>query len=111
MVTKIIDGVSFELQEKFDFDFLSEYGKVFTVFDKQDSGYICFGVQNDNRKLFLKMAGAATVRSNVSVEMAITRLKSTVSIHKDLQRNIIVSFTCKQMWIYCFRFLQWLYHV
>ena len=65
MVTKIIDGVSFELKkEDFDFDFLSEYGKVFIVFDKQDSGYLCFGVQNGNKKLFLKMAGAPTIRSN-----------------------------------------------
>lgn len=84
MITTIIDGVTFELKEEFDFEFLSEYGKVFTVFDKQDSGYLCFGVLNDNKKLFLKIAGAATVRSNVSTDVAITRLKSTVSTYQDL---------------------------
>ncbi|RKN75785.1 serine/threonine-protein kinase [Paenibacillus ginsengarvi] len=84
MITKTIDGVSFELKEDFDFDFLSSYGNVFAVFDKQDSGYICFGVQNENRKLFLKVAGASTMRSHVSQEEAIARLKSTVPIYEDL---------------------------
>lgn len=84
MIKKIIDGVSFELKEDFDFSFLSEYGKVFTVFDKQDSGYLCFGVQNKNKKLFLKMAGAATIESNAGLEEAINRLKLTVTIYNDL---------------------------
>jgi serine/threonine-protein kinase len=90
MITKIIDRVTCELKEEFDFEFLTEYGKVFTVFDKQDSGYLCFGIQNDNNQLFLKMAGAATVRSNVSMDVAITRLKSTVSIHKDLRHPTLI---------------------
>ncbi|GFZ76134.1 serine/threonine protein kinase [Paenibacillus marchantiophytorum] len=90
MVTKIIDGVSFELKEDFSFDFLSEYGQIFTVFDKQDSGYICFGVQNGNKKLFLKVAGAPTVGSNVSSDVAINRLKSTVSIYQDLRHPKLI---------------------
>ncbi len=60
MITKTIDGITFALQEEFDFSFLSQYGNVFAVFDRQDSGYICFGVQNDQRKLFIKVAGAVT---------------------------------------------------
>jgi serine/threonine-protein kinase len=90
MVTKIIDDVTFELKEDFSFYFLSEYGKVFTVFDKQDSGYICFGVQNGNKKLFLKVAGAPTVSSNVSSDVAIDRLKSTVSIYQDLRHPKLI---------------------
>jgi serine/threonine-protein kinase len=90
MITKNIDGVSFELKENFDFECLSEYDKVFAVFDKQDSGYLCFGIQNNNKKLFLKMAGAATIRSNVSTDVAIARLKSTVSIYKDLRYPILI---------------------
>jgi serine/threonine-protein kinase len=92
MIKKTIDGVSFELKEDFDFGFgfLSEYGKVFTVFDKQDSGYLCFGVQKENKKLFLKMAGAATIESNASMEEAINRLKSTVSIYEDLRHPNLI---------------------
>lgn len=98
MISKIIDGVSFELKEDFAFDFLSEYGKVYTVFDKQDSGYLCFGVQNKNKKLFLKMAGAATIRSSVSIEEAITRLKLTVPIYEDLSHpNLIEMIEHKEL--------------
>ncbi|GGD62325.1 serine/threonine-protein kinase [Paenibacillus nasutitermitis] len=90
MVTKIIEDVTFELKEDFSFYFLSEYGKVFTVFDKQDSGYICFGVQNGYKKLFLKVAGAPTVSSNVSPDVAINRLKTTVSIYQDLRHPKLI---------------------
>ncbi|MFD1676855.1 serine/threonine protein kinase [Alicyclobacillus fodiniaquatilis] len=90
MITKLIDGISFELKEDFDFDFLTEYGQVFTVFDKQDSGYICFGIKNRNGKLFLKVAGASTVRSNVSIEVAVQQLKSTVSIYDDLRHPNLI---------------------
>ncbi|MDF2651521.1 MAG: hypothetical protein K0Q73_7326 [Paenibacillus sp.] len=90
MVTKIIEGVSFDLKEDFCFDFLSEYGQVFRVFDKQDSGYISFGVQNANNKLFLKIAGAPTVRSNYSSAESINRLKSTVSIYQDLRHPKLI---------------------
>lgn len=37
-----IDGVSFRMKEAFDFSFLRKYGRVFKVFDDQDSGNICF---------------------------------------------------------------------
>ncbi|MBE1444325.1 serine/threonine-protein kinase [Paenibacillus sp. OAS669] len=90
MITKIIDGVTFELKEEFDFKFLSEYGKVFAVFDRQDSGYLSFGILNDNKKLFVKVAGAATALSSVSTDIAITRLKSTVSVYQDLSHPSLI---------------------
>ncbi|QOR64996.1 serine/threonine protein kinase [Cytobacillus suaedae] len=90
MITKTIDNVSFKLNEDFDFDFLSYYGKVYQVFDQQDSGYLCFGVQNKHKKLFLKMAGASTLRSNVSPEEAIKNLKSTVPIYEDLRHPNLI---------------------
>ena len=38
-----IDGVEFRMGESFDFGFLERFGRVFKVFDDQDSGNICFG--------------------------------------------------------------------
>ncbi len=90
MITQTIDVVTFELKEEFDFSFLAEYGKVFAVFDRQDSGYICFGVQNDQGKLFIKDAGAATVYSHTHPDMAIQRLQSTVSIYEDLRHPTLI---------------------
>ena len=91
MITKHINEVSFELKEDFDFEFLSEYGEVFAVFDKQDSGYLCLGVSNENEKSFLKLAGSSTVRSNVTTDDAIARLKSTVSIYQDLCHPTLIN--------------------
>jgi serine/threonine-protein kinase len=45
-----IDEISFELKNtSFNFSFLHDYGKIFSVFDKNDSENISFGV-NDNKK-------------------------------------------------------------
>jgi serine/threonine-protein kinase len=57
---KIIDGISFNLKTDFDFYWISKYGKVFCVFAEQDSGNICFGMVNDNKRVFIKVAGAST---------------------------------------------------
>jgi serine/threonine-protein kinase len=42
MTLKTIDECKFELKEEHDFSWLSNYGKVFTVFSEQDSGNIAF---------------------------------------------------------------------
>lgn len=91
MITKTIDKVVFDLKEDFDFSFISEYGQAFVVFDKQDSGNLCFGVQNKKKKLFLKIAGAATIRSDISNEAAIERLKATVTIYEALRHPKLIS--------------------
>lgn len=91
MITKIIDGVSFELKGDFDFRFLSDYGEVFKVFDQQDSGYISFGVRSGSTKLFLKIAGAPTIYSSVSADEAIQRLQSTAIIYEDLSHPNLIA--------------------
>ncbi len=90
MITKTIDGITFALREEFDFSFLSQYGNVFAVFDRQDSGYICFGVQNDQGKLFIKVAGAVTLLSQISTATAIARLQATVSVYEDLRHPTLI---------------------
>ena len=78
------DGVPYKLKAPFDFSFLGKYGKVFKVYDDQDSGNICFGVADGENKYFVKFAGAPTERSRVSAEEAVGRIKSTVPIYRDL---------------------------
>jgi serine/threonine-protein kinase len=91
MITKTIDAVSFELKDDFDFSFISQFGTVFAVFDQQDSGNLCFGVQGKDKKLFLKMAGASTTRSRVSSREAIEKLKSTVAVYEDLRHPVLTN--------------------
>jgi len=91
MVHREIDGVSFRLKEPFDFSFLKQYGKVFRVFDDQDSGNICFGVASGEKRYFVKFAGAPTVRANVSQQKAIERMKSTVLVYSDLVHQVLLN--------------------
>ncbi len=78
------DSIPYKLKAPFDFSFLNKYGKVFKVFDDQDSGNICFGVADGENKYFVKFAGAPTVRTRVSAEEAVARIKKTVPVYRDL---------------------------
>ena len=84
-----IDGVPYKLKSPFDFSFLNKYGKVFKVYDDQDSGNICFGVADGENKYFVKFAGAPTERACVSIDEAVDRIKSTVPIYRDLAHPIL----------------------
>jgi len=83
------DSVPYKLKAPFDFTFLEKYGKVFKVFDDQDSGNICFGVADGENKYFVKFAGAPTERSRISTEEAVERIKSTVPIYRDLAHPVL----------------------
>lgn len=85
-----IDGVPLKLKGAFDFSFLREYGKVFRVYDDQDSGNICFGTEKDGQKYFVKFAGAPAERYSGTPAEAVARLKATLSVYNDLRhRNLI----------------------
>ncbi len=89
-VTQSIDGVPFRLAAAFDFGFLKRYGQVFKVFDDQDSGNICFGTQKDGQRLFVKFAGAPTLRGADSPAAAVERLKATLPVYRDLQHRSLI---------------------
>lgn len=85
-----IDGIKFKIKKPYDFNFLSVYGKVFKVFDDQDSGNICFGTVKDDIKYFIKFAGVETQKYDGDTGDAVKRLKSTVSVYEKLKhRNLI----------------------
>jgi serine/threonine-protein kinase len=79
-----VDGIPYKLKTPFNFSFLSKYGKVFKVFDNQGSGNICFGISNNERKYFVKFAGAPTENYSGKPENAIERLKMAVPAYRDL---------------------------
>ena len=86
------DGVPYQLKKPFDFAFLSKYGKVFKIFDNQDSGNICFGITNGKSRYFIKFAGAPTSRACVSADEAIANLKRTVPVYKDLAHPNLIKY-------------------
>lgn len=89
-ITQYIDGIPCKLKEPFDFSFLKEYGKVFRIFDEQESGNICFGVSNGENKYFIKFAGARTVKYSLPVLDAVARLKASVPKYKDMAHPLLI---------------------
>lgn len=87
-----LDGVDFHLAESTDLSFIQQYGRVFRVFDDNDSGNISFGVDDGSRKRFIKLAGASTVSAMLTTEEAIANLRRTELIHRDLSHPHIVQF-------------------
>lgn len=91
IIQQEMDGIEFSLRKATDFSFLSHYGKVFCVFDQNDSGNISFGVENESGdRFFIKVAGAETVKSTQDPLETIGNLKKTVKIYEDLRGNGLI---------------------
>jgi len=90
MILKTIDECEFELKEDHDFSWLSNYGKVFTVFSDQDSGNIAFGTDDGRNKYFIKYAGCLTKEYTGKVEDAIMRMKASVQIYEDIKHPNLI---------------------
>lgn len=87
-----IDGMSVRLRTPFDLSFIGQYGTVFKVFDEQDSGNLCFGVQDGGKRFFIKFAGAPTIRYSGTPEGAVARLKATMPVYRDLVHYSLIRF-------------------
>ena len=90
----IIDGIAYKLLEPFDFSFISKYGKVFKVFDEQGIN-VCFGVQDGNKRYFVKFAGAKPINfeaCNGNTVLAVEWLKNAVSVYQNLEHPALIKF-------------------
>lgn len=87
-----LDGIPFKLTRAFDFAFLRAYGRVFAIFDDQDSGNICFGVEHEGERLFVKFAGAPTDRCPGSPREAVANLRAAPPLYQALAHDALVRF-------------------
>jgi aminoglycoside phosphotransferase (APT) family kinase protein len=87
-----IGNVPYKLKAPFDMSFIHKYGKVFKVYDDQDSGNICFGVQKGENRYFVKFAGAPTEQYTGMPKDAVKRLKNTIPIYQDLAHANLIKF-------------------
>ncbi|WP_213621558.1 serine/threonine protein kinase [Paenibacillus sp. J22TS3] len=85
-----MDGVSWQLRAPHDFAWLEALGKVFAVFDQQDSGNLSFGVATPSGKKFIKYAGAPTLAYSGDVQAAVARLQQAVRVYEDLQHPALI---------------------
>ncbi|WP_042473379.1 protein kinase domain-containing protein [Bacillus ndiopicus] len=84
LITISIDKVSFQLQQEHNFWWLKKLGDVFCVFDEQDSGNISFGVEKNNKKFFVKYAGALPMDFTGTPKDAVDRLVKAVPVYQKL---------------------------
>ena len=92
LIHQTIDGISFQMAEEYDFSFIGNYGKVFKVFDNSYSGAICFGVEKEGKRYFLKFVGAKTWdATHHNIEDTIAMLKISVPKYKDLKHPLLVN--------------------
>lgn len=89
-ITKYIDDISFVLKKDYDFSWLNTLGKVIKVFDQQDSGNICFGIQAMEKILFVKCAGPLTINYEGKPIDAINRMKEAVKIYEAITHNNLI---------------------
>ena len=90
LIRQETDGVLYRLSEPFDFGFLRRYGRVFKVFDDQDSGNICFGLERDGARYFLKFAGAHTARYDGDPAQAVAALQAAAPIYRALVHENLI---------------------
>jgi len=90
MVTVVLDDILFNLKEYQNFDWLKALGKVFCVFDQQDSGNLSFGINANGNKLFIKYAGARTMNFSGNPDDAVVRLRRAIPVYRDLEHPNLV---------------------
>lgn len=92
VITEYIAGTSIRLKNPFDFSFLEKYGTVFKVVDNfYGSGNICFGVENNGKKYFIKFAGAPKEKFDFgTTEQAIEWLKEARQVYQDLAHENLI---------------------
>ncbi len=87
---KSMDGLQFTLKSDFDLNWLKIYGRIFCVFDQQDSGNICFGAVNDCQQTFIKVAGVSTMEYDGDLSEAVEGLKRALPIYRDIKHPNLV---------------------
>jgi len=87
-----VANVPIRLKEPFDLSFMHRYGAVFTVVDNYyGSGNLCFGVENEGRKYFIKFAGAPKEKFDLGkTEDAIGWLKEAQQVYQDLRHQSLI---------------------
>lgn len=84
MIVQDVDGIAVHLRDVHDLSFLSRWGRVFRVLDEQDSGNLCFGVEGAEGRVFVKYAGAPTVRYEGTRANAVARARWAAEVYREL---------------------------
>ena len=78
-----VDGMAYHARREPDLRWLSAYGRVFSVWDQQSSGNLCFGVEGKFGKLFVKYAGADTVNYRGRPSDTVAALRAAMPLYEE----------------------------
>jgi serine/threonine protein kinase, bacterial len=86
-----VDGLPVRLRAPHDLSFTTRWGTVFAVLDDQDSGNLCLGIEGPAGRVFVKYAGAPTVRYDGAVETAVANLRRSAEVCRGLAHPSLVA--------------------
>ncbi len=71
--------------------FIAQAGRVFAVFDQatQDSGNVCYGIEIDEHRLFLKTAGSTEPANAPNRATRIAYLRNAVCLHNSVAHHLL----------------------
>lgn len=90
MIVTELDGLPVHLRVPHDLLFTARWGRVFAVLDQQDSGNLCLGIEGPAGRVFVKYAGAPTVRYDGAVETAVGNLRRSAEVYRALAHPSLV---------------------
>ncbi|GHH75170.1 serine/threonine protein kinase [Promicromonospora soli] len=91
MIVTEVDGLPVRLRASHDLSFTARWGSAFAVLDQQDSGNLCLGVEGPAGRVFVKYAGAPTVRYDGAVETAVANLRRSAEVYRALAHPSLVA--------------------
>lgn len=84
-----IDGLSIGLKAPHDLSWTSRYGRVFCVFDQLISGHLGLGIEAEDRRYFVKYAGAATLNYAGDPAPVIAKLREADETYQALSHRCL----------------------
>lgn len=91
MIVTDLDGLPVRLRAPHDLSFTARWGTVFAVLDDQDSGNLCLGVEGPAGRVFVKYAGAPTLRYDGDVVEAADRARRAAEVYRALAHPTLVT--------------------
>lgn len=92
MITEYVQGLAVRLKAFHDLSWVERFGRPFLVLDQLSSGMLCFGVENQQGRLFLKYAGAPCLNYPNNPRIAIDKLKLAAQHYQRFQHPALVRF-------------------
>lgn len=85
----LIDGLPLRLKAAHDLSWTSRFGRVFCVFEQLISGHLGFGIEEGNKRYFIKYAGAPTLGYAGDPSHAVQKLRQADQVYQALSHRCL----------------------